>query len=67
MRINDNGIDRDMTASEIAVYEKAAADALADEQAWEEAIAATHAAKTSARAKLKALGLTDSEIAALVG
>ena len=67
MRINDNGIDRDMTASEIAAYEKAAAEALADEQTWQEAVAVAHAAKTSARAKLKALGLTEAEIAALVG
>jgi len=66
-RINDNGLDRDMTPDEIAAYEaaqKSIDDAAAEREAAAEAAAA---AKASARAKLKALGLTDAEIAALVG
>lgn len=39
----------------------------ADIAAQVAAVEAAAAAKTSARAKLKALGLTDDEIAALVG
>jgi hypothetical protein len=66
-RINDNGTDRDMTPAEIAAYEasqQSIDDAEAERLAAAQAIAA---AKTSARTKLKALGLTDAEIAALVG
>ena len=66
-KINDNGVDRDMTSDEIAAY-KAAQKSIDDEIAEREAAAeAAAAAKQSARAKLKALGLTDAEIAALVG
>ena len=66
-RINDNGFDRDMTGDEIAAY-KAAQKSIDDEIAEREAAAeAAAAAKQSARAKLKALGLTEAEIAALVG
>ena len=65
-QINDNGTERDMTDDEIAAYEieRAASEAItiANAQAEADAIAA----KTSARAKLKALGLTDPEIAALI-
>ena len=54
---------RDATPDEAARIEQAHADA----QAAEQAAADAAAAKVSARAKLKALGLTDDEIAALVG
>jgi hypothetical protein len=67
LRIHDNGIDRDMTPAEQTEYEANAAQILAEQQALEAAQAAQAAAKTSARAKLAALGLTDDEIAALVG
>ena len=66
-RINDNGADRDMTPDEIAAYkaaQKSIDDAVAERRAATEAAIV---AKQSARAKLKALGLTDDEIAALVG
>jgi len=66
-RINDNGVDRDMTPDEIAAYEAAqkSIDAAAAER--KTAAEAAAAAKASARAKLKTLGLNDAEIAALVG
>ena len=67
LRINDNGIDRDMTPEEETAYKKAASLATKDDEARIAALEAVAAAKASARAKLKALGLTDDEIAALVG
>ena len=66
-RINDNGIDRDMTDEEVALLAQARQEMAADLQAQVAALEAAAAAKVSARAKLKALGLTDDEIAALVG
>jgi hypothetical protein len=66
-KINDNGVDRDMTAEELAVH-KAWADVVAAEDAARaEAKEAAAAARLSALGKLSALGLTESEIAALVG
>lgn len=67
LRINDNGTDREMTADEQAAYTQAASSAAKDDEARIAALEAVAAAKASARAKLKALGLTDVEIAALVG
>lgn len=61
--INDAGIEREMTEREHAEWLKLVADI----EARAAAIESAAAAKTSARAKLKALGLTDDEIAALVG
>lgn len=65
-RINDNGVDRDATPQEIIeIKQKEKQDA--EKRALEiAALEAAAAAKASARAKLKALGLTDAEIAALV-
>lgn len=54
---------REATKAEIDVIKQTAADAAAQIAAME----SVAAAKMSARAKLKALGLTDAEIAALVG
>ena len=62
-RINDNGVERDMTLDEIANYEAVIATAEADNAA----IQAKAQAVASARTKLAALGLNDDEIAALVG
>lgn len=67
LRINDNGIDRDMTVEEEAEYRKAALSAARDEEARLAVIEARLNAKASAQTKLKALGLNDAEIAALVG
>jgi hypothetical protein len=66
-RINDNGIDRDMTESEIVDHKKAIANAQKADAERQAAIDAIKLAKESALSKLKALGLTDVEIAALVG
>lgn len=66
-RINDNGIDRDMTDAEQTAYDKFVQDEAERIARETSALEAVAAAKASARTKLKALGLTDAEIAALVG
>jgi hypothetical protein len=63
MKIQIDDEIRDATAEEIARIEATRAD-MAIQVA---AIEAAAVAKVSARAKLKALGLTDIEMAALVG
>jgi hypothetical protein len=63
MNINDNGIDREMTDTELAEY-----------QAWQKEVAASKKAKAKAEkdnqilkeATLAKLGLTADEIAALL-
>ena len=67
MRINDNGIDRDMTAQELAEYQTWAEQAQQQQLAADAAAQAAADARTSALAKLSALGLTQAEIAALLG
>ena len=66
-RINDNGVDRDMTADEKAAHEAWAKIAEEEQAAYLAQIAAQQAARKSAMAKLADLGLTESEIKALVG
>lgn len=61
--INDNGIDREATKSEIADIEARHAQALLEQEAEKDKAAA----RVSALAKLEALGLTPAEVAALVG
>ena len=56
-----------LTAEEIADLEAAAAQAEADRLAAEQEAAQKAALKQAAQDKLKALGLTDLEVAALVG
>lgn len=56
-----------LTAEEIAELEAAAAKAEADRLAAEAEAAQKAALKQAAQDKLKALGLTDLEVAALVG
>lgn len=64
MKINDNGIDRDMTEAEVAEYETWAVIA----QAEAEAQAAALAAKAAARqALLEKLGITEEEAQLLLG
>lgn len=63
IKIQINDEIRDATADEIKVIEQQQDDAEAQNHAFQ----AAATAKTSARAKLKALGLTDAEISALVG
>jgi len=54
---------RDMTPDEVVEYNAA----IIDQQNTIAQIEAVEAARTSAKAKLAALGLTEAEIAALVG
>jgi len=64
-RISDNGVDRDMTADELAAHKQVVADSKKYSDAQADTLAAQAAAKASAQAKLAALGLTADEIAAL--
>ena len=57
----------ELTDEEIAEREEMAAQAEADRLAQEQAAAELQAQKQSAQEKLKALGLTDLEIAAITG
>lgn len=61
--INDGGIEREMTKVEHDEWLELVAEIEAHNAATEAALTA----KESARTKLKDLGLTDDEIAALVG
>ena len=62
-KVQIDDLVRDATSAEIAAFEASAAEL----QAHVDVLNALAAAKVSARNKLKALGLTDTEIAALVG
>jgi hypothetical protein len=64
--IQENGKKRKATAEEIAQFEKDAAEVLEREKLFEAEQTAKAEARESAMAKLKKLGLTDDEIAALV-
>ena len=57
----------ELTAEEVAVVEAAQAQAVIDLAAREAAETAKATAKASAQAKLTALGLTEAEVAALLG
>ena len=64
MRINDNGIDRDMTEAELATYNAFVQDV----QASADAKAKAESDKTAAKqAILNKLGLTANEVTALLG
>ena len=62
-RVQIDDVVRNATPDEIARFEAITAEAEAEEQA----LLAAEAARASALAKLAALGLTEAEIAALVG
>jgi hypothetical protein len=64
MKTNDNGVDRDMTETELADYEAWAVIAQAEAEARSEAEADKAAAR---QAVLDKLGLTANEAAALLG
>jgi hypothetical protein len=66
MKTCDNGVERDMTADEIAERKATLADAEQRRAEHDTQAAAVEAARQSARAKLSALGLTADEIAALI-
>ena len=65
--LTDTAIEVELTPEEIAEYELRQAEALAAQEAEEAALAAKAAAKLSAVQKLSALGLSDEEVAALLG
>jgi hypothetical protein len=65
--VNDNGTNREMTAAEEAAYKVAAQQIEGDLAALASALDAKAAALASARAKLTALGLSEAEVAALLG
>lgn len=67
LRINENGVDRDMSPEEETAHKKAALLAAKDDEARIAALEAVAAAKASARAKLSALGLTEAELSTLLG
>ena len=67
LKINDNGTDRDMTDKELASHEQTLSALQADTEQLEQKLDAINDARHSAKNKLRALGLTDAEIAALVG
>ena len=60
-----NGVKIDLTPEEETIRDQEEAQAAIDKQAEIDAAAKKAADKASADAKLKALGLTDDEIAAL--
>jgi len=65
--IHDGETQREMTADEYAEWQALCDDVEAQAQAANAAAADAAAAAASGRAKLAALGLTDAEIAALLG
>jgi hypothetical protein len=65
--VHDSGKKRKATAEEIAQFEKDAAEALEREKLFEAAEKEKAEKKESATNKLKALGLTDAEVEALLG
>ena len=64
MIVNDNGIDREMTADEIAAYAQTVAQLKADQAARQEVEAAALEAR---KAPLRRLGLTEDEINTVLG
>jgi hypothetical protein len=65
--ISDNGKKRKATAEEIAQFEKDRAEYEAQQRLIEAAEKEKAEKKESATNKLKALGLTDAEVEALLG
>lgn len=63
----DTATQVELTSEEIAELELREAAALAAKEAEEAEIALARAAKLSAKQKLSALGLSDEEVAALLG
>ena len=63
MKINDNGVDRDMTEAEQAAYEAWAKIAAAEAKAQAQVVADKAAAR---QAVITKLGLTSDEVAALL-
>jgi hypothetical protein len=64
MKINDNGVDRDMTDTELAEYDAWSTIALIEHEQQQQAAAVKAAAR---QAVLNKLGLSKDEAAALLG
>lgn len=64
---HDKVVERPLTAKELKQREEDAAKYAAEQAEREAADAAKTAAKESAKSKLAKLGLTESEVAALIG
>ena len=67
MKTHIDGIDRDMTAAEIADYEKLVANMQVEVDEYTKRAKEKEKTRKTAIAKLQALGLTENEIASLVG
>lgn len=65
--LTGEAVEIELTPSEIAEVELRELDAIAAQEAIEAELAAKAAAKASAMQKLSALGLSDEEVAALLG
>ena len=63
----DTAVEVELNAEEIAEVELRELQAIAAQEAAEAELAAKAAAKASAMQKLSALGLSDEEVAALLG
>ena len=66
-KTNDNGVDRDMTADEEAVYLVYQQKSQAQAEAQAETLEAKAATRQAALDKFTELGLTADEVAALFG
>ena len=66
MTVNDLRADRNKTSDEIAEHNELIATAAAYEKTFDDATKLKEANKTSGKAKLKTLGLSDDEIASLL-
>ena len=64
MRINDNGVDRDMTADELIAHNEKVAQLEIELEREKQQIAAALEAR---KAPLRRLGLTDDEIDTVLG
>jgi hypothetical protein len=65
--LTGEAVEIELSPEEIAEVELRELQAIADQEAAEAALAAKAAAKASAVQKLSALGLSDEEVAALLG
>ena len=65
--LTNTATEVELTAEEIAELELREAQAIAAQEAIEAEVALKRAAKLSAMQKLSALGLSDEEVAALLG
>jgi len=67
MKTNDNGLDREMTEAELAAFNILQKELEVKQAARQAALDSKKTALASARAKLAALGLSEAEVAAIIG